>query len=49
LNFAAAARSCSAPRAESVPGLVAVNWWGAFMPAGTPKAITDKFTLIWST
>lgn len=32
-----------APCAESVPGLVAVNWWGVFMPAGTPKAITDKF------
>ena len=31
------------PCAESVPGLVAVNWWGVFMPAGTPKAITDKF------
>jgi tripartite-type tricarboxylate transporter receptor subunit TctC len=32
-----------APCAESVPGLVAVNWWGVFMPAGTPKAITEKF------
>ncbi len=31
------------PCAESVPGLVAVNWWGVFMPAGTPKAITTKF------
>jgi tripartite-type tricarboxylate transporter receptor subunit TctC len=31
------------PCAESVPGLVAVNWWGVFMPAGTPKAITEKF------
>jgi tripartite-type tricarboxylate transporter receptor subunit TctC len=31
------------PCAESIPGLVAVNWWGVFMPAGTPKAITDKF------
>ena len=31
------------PCAEAVPGLVAVNWWGVFMPAGTPKAITDKF------
>jgi tripartite-type tricarboxylate transporter receptor subunit TctC len=31
------------PCAESVPGLVAVNWWGVFMPAGTPKAITSKF------
>jgi len=31
------------PCAESVPGLVAVNWWGVFMPAGTPKPIIDKF------
>jgi tripartite-type tricarboxylate transporter receptor subunit TctC len=31
------------PCAESVPGLVAVNWWGVFLPAGTPKAVTDKF------
>jgi len=31
------------PCAESVPGLVAVNWWGVYMPAGTPKAVTDKF------
>src|SRR2546425_12134589 len=31
------------PCAESVPGLVAVNWWGVFMPAGTPKGITEKF------
>jgi len=31
------------PCAEAVPGLVAVNWWGVFMPAGTPKAITAKF------
>jgi tripartite-type tricarboxylate transporter receptor subunit TctC len=31
------------PCAEAVPGLVAVNWWGVFMPAGTSKAITDKF------
>jgi tripartite-type tricarboxylate transporter receptor subunit TctC len=31
------------PCAESVPGLVAVNWWGIFMPAGTPKPILDKF------
>jgi tripartite-type tricarboxylate transporter receptor subunit TctC len=29
--------------AEAVPGLVAVNWWGVYMPAGVPKAITDKF------
>jgi tripartite-type tricarboxylate transporter receptor subunit TctC len=26
----------------AAPGLVAVNWWGVLMPAGTPKAITDK-------
>ena len=26
-----------------VPGLVAVNWWGVLMPAGTPRAITDRF------
>jgi tripartite-type tricarboxylate transporter receptor subunit TctC len=31
------------PCAEAVPGLVAVNWWGVYMPAGTPKPITDKF------
>lgn len=28
---------------SGVPGLVAVNWWGVFIPAGTPKAIVDKF------
>ena len=26
-----------------VPGLVAVNWWGVLLPAGTPKPIVDKF------
>ncbi len=31
------------PCAEAVPGLVAVNWWGVFMPTGTPKAIAEKF------
>jgi tripartite-type tricarboxylate transporter receptor subunit TctC len=31
------------PCADTVPGLVALNWWGVYMPAGTPKAITDKF------
>jgi len=31
------------PCVEAVPGLVAVNWWGVFMPTGTPKAITEKF------
>jgi tripartite-type tricarboxylate transporter receptor subunit TctC len=30
--------------AESgMPGLVAVNWWGVLLPAGTPKAIVRKF------
>jgi tripartite-type tricarboxylate transporter receptor subunit TctC len=28
---------------SGVPGLVAVNWWGVLLPAGTPKAIVDKF------
>ena len=27
----------------AVPGLVAVNWWGVLMPAGTPRPIADKF------
>ena len=31
------------PCAEGVPGLVAINWWGVLMPAGTPKPIVDKF------
>jgi tripartite-type tricarboxylate transporter receptor subunit TctC len=31
------------PCAESAPGLVALNWWGVFMPAGTPKAALEKF------
>jgi tripartite-type tricarboxylate transporter receptor subunit TctC len=31
------------PCAETVPGLVAISWWGVFMPAGVPKAIVDKF------
>ena len=26
----------------SAPGLVAVNWWGVLMPAGTPRPIVDK-------
>jgi tripartite-type tricarboxylate transporter receptor subunit TctC len=29
--------------AESgLPGLVAVNWWGVLLPAGTPRAIVQK-------
>jgi tripartite-type tricarboxylate transporter receptor subunit TctC len=30
------------PCKDAAGGLVAVNWWGVLMPAGTPKAITDK-------
>lgn len=30
--------------AESgMPGLVAVNWWGVLLPAGTPKPVVQKF------
>ena len=28
---------------SGVPGLVAVNWWGVLLPAGTSKPIADKF------
>jgi len=28
---------------STVPGLVAVNWWGVLLPAGTPQAIVKKF------
>jgi tripartite-type tricarboxylate transporter receptor subunit TctC len=28
---------------SGLPGLVAVNWWGVLLPAGTPKPIVDKF------
>jgi tripartite-type tricarboxylate transporter receptor subunit TctC len=28
---------------SGMPGLVAVNWWGVLVPAGTPKAIVQKF------
>jgi tripartite-type tricarboxylate transporter receptor subunit TctC len=27
---------------EAAPGLVAVNWWGVLLPAGSPKTIVDK-------
>jgi tripartite-type tricarboxylate transporter receptor subunit TctC len=30
------------PCAETLPGLVALNWWGVYLPAGTPKPILDK-------
>ena len=26
-----------------VQGIVAENWWGAFLPAGTPKAVVDSY------
>ncbi|MEI7531439.1 MAG: tripartite tricarboxylate transporter substrate binding protein [Betaproteobacteria bacterium] len=26
-----------------VQGLVALNWWGVFLPAGTPKPIVDQY------
>jgi tripartite-type tricarboxylate transporter receptor subunit TctC len=26
-----------------VPGIVAENWWGVFLPAGTPKAVVDSY------
>lgn len=26
-----------------LPGLVAENWWGIFLPAGTPKAVVDNY------
>jgi tripartite-type tricarboxylate transporter receptor subunit TctC len=26
----------------TVPGLVAVNWWGVLLPAGTPKPVVEK-------
>jgi tripartite-type tricarboxylate transporter receptor subunit TctC len=27
---------------EAAPGLVAVNWWGVLLPAGSPKNVVDK-------
>ncbi len=26
-----------------LPGLVAVNWWGVFLPAGTPTSVVDAY------
>lgn len=26
-----------------LPGLVAENWWGVFLPAGTPQAVVDSY------
>jgi tripartite-type tricarboxylate transporter receptor subunit TctC len=31
------------PCAETLPGLVAISWWGVFMPTGVPKPILDQF------
>jgi tripartite-type tricarboxylate transporter receptor subunit TctC len=31
------------PCADTLPGLVAVNWWGVLFPAGTPRPIVQKF------
>ena len=28
---------------SGMPGLVAVNWWGVLLPAGTPRPIVQKF------
>lgn len=28
--------------AQGLPEIVALNWWGVFLPAGTPKPIADK-------
>lgn len=30
------------PCSKDVPGLVALNWWGVLVPAGTPKPIVAK-------
>jgi tripartite-type tricarboxylate transporter receptor subunit TctC len=30
------------PCQQAAPGLVAVNWWGVLLPAGTPKPIVDR-------
>ena len=31
------------PCAEALPGLVAISWWGVFMPTGVPKAVIGRF------
>jgi len=31
------------PCSDTLPGLVAVNWWGVLLPAGTPRPIVHKF------
>ena len=47
LAVTSATRSALVPEVPTfgeagVAGLVAVNWWGVFLPAGTPKPIVDK-------
>jgi tripartite-type tricarboxylate transporter receptor subunit TctC len=31
------------PCKETLPGLVAISWWGVFMPTGVPKPIIEQF------
>ena len=31
------------PCSDTLPGLVAVNWWGVLFPAGTPRPVVQKF------
>ena len=26
-----------------MPGIVALNWWGVYLPANTPKAVVEKY------
>ena len=47
LAVSTAKRSPVAPEIPTLgegglPGFVAENWWGVYVPAGTPKAIVDK-------
>ena len=47
LAVTSAKRSSAVPEVPTfaeagLPGFVAENWWGAFMPATTPKTIADK-------
>ncbi len=48
LAITSAKRSTTMPEiptfAEAgLPGLVALNWWGVFLPAGTPKPVVDAY------
>jgi len=33
---------------QAAPGLVAVNWWGIIVPAGTPRAVVGKLHDDWA-